>query len=66
MVNFLILFGLLSIGIIFIAIGYLLLREGGTKEQKLMGYFLCGSLVQNVGYLMELTAKGLNLSLIHI
>ncbi len=66
MVNFLILFGLLSIGIIFIAIGYLLLREGGTKEQKLMGYFLCGSLVQNVGYLMELTAKGLNEAMVAV
>lgn len=58
--NFLILFGILSIGITFLAIGYLLLGEGGTKEQKLMGYFLCGSLVQNVGYLMELTAQSLN------
>ncbi len=31
-----------------------------------MGYFLCGSLVQNVGYLMELTAKGLNEAMVAV
>ncbi len=34
----------------------LLLSGGGSKEHKLMEYFLCGSLVQNVGYLLEWTA----------
>lgn len=62
----LLIFGILSIITNFIAIGYLLLGEGGTKEQKLMGYFLCGSLVQNVGYLMELTAQSLNEALIAV
>lgn len=66
MKEFLLIFGILSIITNFIAIGYLLLGEGGTKEQKLMGYFLCGSLVQNVGYLMELTAQSLNEALIAV
>lgn len=64
--NLLIVFGVLSICTIYVAIGYLLLGEGGTKEQKLMGYFLCGSLVQNVGYLLELTAKSLDVALLAV
>lgn len=62
----LIVFGVVSIFMNFLAIGYLLVGEGGTKEQKLMGYFLCGSLVQNVGYLMELTAQSLNEAMIAV
>ena len=64
--DLLVVFGVLSIFMNFLAIGYLLVGEGGTKEQKLMGYFLCGSLVQNVGYLMELTAQSLNEALIAV
>ncbi|MCM1537580.1 MAG: ATP-binding protein [bacterium] len=66
MVNFLVVLGVISIFNIYIAIGYLLLGEGGTKEQKLMGYFLCGSLVQNAGYLMELTAKSLDVAVLAV
>lgn len=35
----------------------LLLNGDGAKEQKLLIIILCGSLVQNVGYLLELTAS---------
>ncbi len=40
----------------------LLLTGDGAKEQKLMGYFLCGSLVQNLGYMLELTATNLDMA----
>ena len=66
MANLLIIFGILSICTIYLAIGYLLVGDGGTREQKLMGYFLCGSLVQNAGYLLELTAKSLDVALIAV
>ena len=45
----------IGIGTIIFAL-MLLLRGDGSREQKLMQYFLIGSLVQNVGYLLELTA----------
>ena len=35
---------------------FLLLNGDGAKEQKLLILILCGSMVQNVGYLLELTA----------
>ncbi len=35
---------------------FLLLNGEGAREQKLLIIMLCGSLVQNVGYLLELTA----------
>ena len=35
----------------------LLLNGDGAKEQKLLIIIMCGSLVQNVGYLLELTAS---------
>ena len=47
--------GVLGIGMIAAAL-FLLLRGDGSREQKLMQYFLMGSLVQNAGYLLELTA----------
>lgn len=47
--------GIFSIGIIIFAL-MLLLRGDGSREQKLMQYFFLGALVQNVGYLLELTA----------
>ena len=46
----------IGIGTIIFAL-MLLLRGDGSREQKLMQYFLIGSLVQNVGYLLELTAR---------
>lgn len=42
----------MSIGMIGIAL-FLLLKGDGSREQKLMQYFLLGSLIQNVGYLFE-------------
>ena len=36
---------------------FLLLNGDGAKEQKLLILILCGSMVQNVGYLLELTAQ---------
>lgn len=35
---------------------FLLLKGDGSREQKLMQYFLMGALIQNTGYLLELTA----------
>ncbi|NBH70901.1 response regulator [Clostridiaceae bacterium] len=35
---------------------YLLLNGDGAREQKLLIMILCGSLVQNIGYLLELVA----------
>lgn len=35
---------------------FLLLNGDGAREQKLLIMILCGSLVQNVGYLLELIA----------
>ena len=34
----------------------LLLNGDGAQEQKLLIFIMCGSLVQNIGYLLELTA----------
>jgi len=38
----------------------LLLNGDGAKEQKLLIIIMCGSLVQNVGYLLELAAPSLD------
>ena len=55
MVNFVI--GLEWFGICLTVVALLLLLNGdGAKEQKLLIIIMCGSLVQNVGYLLELTA----------
>ncbi len=44
-------------GICLTVVALLLLLNGdGAKEQKLLIIIMCGSLVQNVGYLLELTA----------
>ena len=50
-----------GIVIILIAIG-LLISGNGSRQHLLMGYFLCGSLVQNVGYLLELTAPSMDVA----
>ncbi len=56
MVNLVI--GLECFGICLIAVALVLLLNGdGAKEQKLLIIIMCGSLVQNVGYLLELTAS---------
>ncbi len=44
----------------------LLISEDGTKEQKLMCYFLAGCLVQNVGYLLEWTASTIDAALVAV
>ncbi len=55
MVNFVIVLECLGICLTFIAL-ILLLNGDGAREQKLLIFIMCGSLVQNVGYLLELTA----------
>ena len=58
MVNLVI--GLECFGICLIFVALLLLLNGeGAREQKLLILIMCGSLVQNVGYLLELTAPTL-------
>lgn len=46
---------ILGIGVIVLAL-FLLLQGDGSRDQKLMQYFLMGALIQNAGYLLELTA----------
>ena len=55
MVNFVIVLEYLSICLTFVAL-ILLLNGDGAREQKLLIFIMCGSLVQNVGYLLELIA----------
>lgn len=59
MVNFVIALECFGIGLIFVAL-LLLLNGEGAKEQKLLILIMCGSLVQNIGYLLELTAPTLD------
>lgn len=59
MVNFVIALECFSIGLTFVAL-LLLLHGSGAREQKLLIIIMCGSLVQNVGYLLELTATSLD------
>ena len=47
-------------GICLTIIAMLLLLNGdGAREQKMLIITLCGSLVQNAGYLLDLTSPGL-------
>ncbi len=55
MVNFVIGLEYFAICLTFVAL-ILLLNGDGAREQKLLIFIMCGSLVQNVGYLLELTA----------
>lgn len=55
MVNFVIFVECFGICLTIIAL-LLLLNGDGAREQKLLIFILCGSLVQNAGYLLELTA----------
>lgn len=57
--------GVLGIGTIIIALT-LLLKGDGSREQKLMQYFLIGSLLQNAGYILELTAPTLEAALVAV
>ncbi len=57
MVNLVIALECFGICLIFIAL-LLLLNGDGAREQKLLIIIMCGTLVQNVGYLLELTAPG--------
>lgn len=57
--------GIFAICIIVIAL-LLLLKEDGSSEQKLMQYFLVGSLIQNAGYLLELTASGMDAAIVAV
>ncbi len=52
---------LIGICIIFVALG-LLVSGDGTSEQKITAFFLCGSLIQNVGYMLEITASTLEVA----
>ena len=56
---------ILGIGIIIFAL-LLLLRGDGSREQKLMQFFLIGALVQNAGYLLELTAPTLEAAIVSV
>ncbi len=58
MVNFVIALECFGICLTFVAM-ILLLHGDGAWEQKLLIFIMCGSLVQNVGYLLELTAPSL-------
>ena len=55
MVNFVIALECFGMCLTFVAL-ILLLNGDGAREQKLLIFIMCGSLVQNVGYLLELTA----------
>ena len=55
MVNFVIFLECFGICLTVIAL-LLLLNGDGAREQKLLIFILCGSLIQNAGYLLELTA----------
>lgn len=54
--------GILCICMIIFALG-LLLEGDGSKNQKLMHYFLLGSMVQNAGYILELLAPTMEAAL---
>ena len=59
--------GLGIFAICMIAIALVLLFKGdGSSEQKLMQYFLIGSLIQNAGYLLELMAPGLDAAIVAV
>jgi signal transduction histidine kinase/FixJ family two-component response regulator len=59
--------GLQVLGIcaIFFALA-LLLNGDGSREQKMMEYFLVGALIQNIGYLLELTAPTMEAALVAV
>ncbi len=61
------LIGLQTFGICAIFFALVLLLSGdGSREQKMMEYFLVGALVQNIGYLLELTAPTMEAALVAV
>lgn len=56
---------IVGISIIMFAL-FLLLRGDGSREQKLMLYFLMGSLIQNAGYLLELMSPTVEAALVAV
>jgi len=66
MENVFIFTGLFTVCVTVIAMVFLMLDDGGAREQKLMGYFLCGSLIQSVGYILELTAPTLEAAVMSV
>lgn len=58
MVNFVIALECFGICLTFVAV-FLLFNGEGAREQKLLIIIMCGSLVQNVGYLLELLAPSM-------
>lgn len=59
--------GLQIIGIATIFLALVLLLNGdGSREQKLMEYFLVGALIQNLGYLFEVTAPTMEAALVAV
>ncbi len=65
MVNFVIALEGIGICMLFVAMG-LLLSGDGAREQKMMCLFLSGSLFQNVGYLLELTAPSMEVAVMAV
>lgn len=57
--------GIFAICIIVFAL-VLLYKGDGSSGQKLMQYFLMGSLIQNAGYLLELTASGMEAAIVSV
>lgn len=59
--------GLGIFAICMIGIALLFLLQGDDSgEQRLMQYFLVGSLIQNAGYLLELTASGVEAAIVSV
>ncbi len=60
-------FGLEIFGISVIVIAlFLLLRGDGSRQQKLMQYFLMGALIQNAGYLLEFTSPTVEAAIVAV
>ena len=57
--------GIFAIGIIIFALA-LLYQGDGSSGQKLMQYFLMATLVQNAGYLLELTSSGMEAAIVAV
>ncbi len=56
---------IIAICAIFFAL-VLLLNGDGSREQKLMEYFLVGALIHNIGYLLEVTAPTMEAALVAV